>query len=62
MAKRKRKPKKIRNTGKRQERINDTSPKAKQITPEEFAKAIGAELITDPEEIARFRRKFPGAP
>lgn len=58
----KRKKKRIRTTGRKVERIVDTSPKPKQITPEEFAKALGAEIIIDPKEIERLRRKFPGAP
>ncbi|HYF56051.1 MAG TPA: hypothetical protein VEA41_17495 [Salinarimonas sp.] len=44
-----------------EKRINDTSPKARQITPEEFAEGLGAKPMT-PEEAAFWQRKHgPGS-
>lgn len=40
-------------------RINDTSPKQREITPEEFAKGIGAEPMS-PKEAAEWKRKHLG--
>jgi hypothetical protein len=46
-------PKKIRITGKRQEKIVDTGTRLPAISPEEFAKAIGGEVCKEIPE--RFR-------
>ena len=46
-------------TSKRDYKIVVTSKSYRIVSAKEFAKAIGAEIVTDPKEIAKLRKKFP---
>lgn len=43
-------------------KIKDTGKAYPKINQREFGKALGTEIVTDPKEIANYRKKFPKRP
>lgn len=43
-------------------KIKDIGKAQPKISPEEFAKALGAEIITDPKKINKLKKKLPPHP
>lgn len=62
MKKKRKKNQRIRVIGKTQPRIRQIGKTQPKISQKEFAKALGAEPVTDPKEIAKLRRKYPRLP
>ncbi len=50
--------KKIKVTSKKGYAVKVTSKSCPRVDPHDIAKALGAEIITDPEEIKKFEKKY----